>query len=275
MAADLHLHTRASDGSFTPETVVEKADQLGFKYISITDHDTIAGVKSAQNHSQDKGIEVLTGVEINTEFKGEDVHLLGYLFDPEDDSITGMMESISKSRIERAKKIISRLKDAGYPVSFAELEDYVPGEIYTRSHIAEMLSQKGLADSYEAAFEQYLGRGNDFYIGRDYITAARAIESIKAGGGVSVLAHPGKLENQNRIIEGLRNFELEGLEVYYPDHSSRTNLNLLQKADKHDMLITGGSDFHGHDKRSSNQLGTIKLADHHVEKLKNFALRKC
>ncbi len=269
MSADLHIHTRASDGRFTAAEVVKKAQKKGLTIISVTDHDTVSGMESALNSARSEEIEVIPGVEINTEFMGEDVHILGYFIDIQSKILLRTLTGIVESRKERAKKIIQNMQQDGIEVEFGELQDIVTGDIYSRSHIAELLNKKNIVSDYEAAFDRYIHKDSPYYVGRYYISVEKAISVIKEAGGLTVLAHPGKIVNRNDVILRLIEMGVDGLEVYYPEHSSSVTAELKSLAQKNDLLITGGSDYHGLDKREKNKLGSVKLRDKHISEMRN------
>ncbi len=269
MTADLHIHTTASDGLIKPEEVALRATEKDLTTISITDHDTTAGVKPAQKKADKLPIRVISGVEINTEYGDEQVHILGYFIDEENKFLQDNLQKIRQGREERARKMISSLQKSNLPVKFFELKELVPGKIISRSHIADLLVYKGIVNDREEAFEFYLHKDSPHYCKRDYIDIEKAVKIIEKAGGIPILAHPGLIDDEEVIIK-ICSF-VQGLEVFYPDHSLEDLKKFKTLARNRDLIITGGSDFHGPNLSDEKRLGSIKLKDRYLKKLESRA----
>ncbi len=255
VSIDLHIHTTASDGTYTPEQVISRAHKLKLKAIAITDHDTVAGSKAALHSGVPPSLGFLTGVEISTTpppfYPGSgSFHLLGYSIRLDDPKLNRTLEKLQQARKNRNPAIIKRLNELGISISLGEVcKEAGEGQL-GRPHIAQLMVRKRVVASIDEAFDQFLGAGKPAYVDKQRVECFRAIEIIRDAGGVPVLAHPGLLdcENENQIDELIGNLKkagIQGVEVYYSGHSlDRTRL-YAELAKRHDLLMTGGSDFHG------------------------------
>jgi 3',5'-nucleoside bisphosphate phosphatase len=249
MTIDLHVHSTFSDGSMSPTELVNYAHTLGLSAISITDHDTIEGVEEAISAGNRMGVEVVPGLELSIKYGDCTVHLLGYFFKPTDQPLQLALERLQTGRLERNKIILHRLSDLGVSIELQELEDTSGHGQCGRPHIAQLLMQKGVVNNMDEAFCRYLAKGGLAYASRDLLQADAAITLIKNAGGFAVLAHPQQIEKSGKdvtaIINKLRAVGLDGVEVYYPTHSRQFKKRLLTIAKRLDLLVTGGSDYHG------------------------------
>ncbi len=249
MSIDLHIHSTISDGTMSPVQLVKYARQKGLSAIAITDHDTVGGVEEAIAAGDSLGMEVIPGIELSVRYAESTVHLLGYLFDYRQVELHAALRRLQGGRMERNKKIITRLNRLGIGVDFSELEKVSgPGQC-GRPHIARLLVDKNVVDTMEDAFKLYLGQGGQAYESRFVYGAQEAINLINNAGGVAILAHPlklGKIEKEFSItLNELIGMGLDGIETYYPTHSCKYRRELLRFAEKHSLVTTGGSDFHG------------------------------
>ena len=252
---DLHVHSTASDGTLTPPKIVEMAVQLGLKAVSITDHDTISGSAAALANGIPRSLEFLTGIEISAAApdgysSGGSVHVLGYGLDPTDASLNKLLTVLQSSRENRNPRIIERLSAMGMDISMAELSPIVGDATAGRPHIARLMVAKGLADSIDDAFDRFLGKNKPAYVEKYRVPMIDAIEAIKSAGGVAVLAHPylndaADLDHFEPFLLTLKDMGLEGIEAIYPEHPEAATARYCQLALKHNLLITGGTDFHG------------------------------
>ncbi len=265
--ADLHIHTTASDGDYSPEAVVRAAKAQGFSALAITDHDTLSGLAEAQKISKEIGIELLTGVEISTVHQEKEVHILGYLIDPTNEYLQEKLNLMNNYRQERIAKMVKRLNDLGYEISLNRVYEISGQGAIGRPHVAKALWEKGYIKNIKEAFLKLLSPGCPAYIPRFKITPEEAIELITTAGGIPVLAHPG-INLDDDLIPYLKNTGLMGLEVWHPEHSSQMVEKYYKIATQLDLLMTGGSDWHGNNKDASFSLGVIKVDYYHVEKLK-------
>ncbi|MGM0421231.1 MAG: PHP domain-containing protein [Bacillota bacterium] len=268
MSADLHLHTTASDGQINPEETVKIAYKRGLKTISITDHDTIAGVNKAFEASRLYGINLISGIEINTDYKAAEVHVLGYFINQEDPDLLALINKIKVSRIERAKKMLIKINDlTGKNLKFKELNKMVRGKVITRAHLARFLVKNNIVIDEQLAFSNYIGTSAPAYVKRDYITTPDAIDVIKQAGGIPVLAHPGRTEYINFDLSDLLNFNFQGIEVYYPHHTQKQTKKFLRIALENDLYVTAGSDNHGPGKGYKNMIGEVRLPRRFLNRL--------
>ena len=269
---DLHIHSRASDGTLSPAEIIALASGLNLGAISITDHDSIAGSREALLCGLPDSLGFLTGVEISAEpppsYPGAgSIHILGYGFRLDDPELNRSLEKLQDSRRGRNPEIIARLNKLGIAIRIEEVEreaaDGQPG----RPHIAKLLIKKGIAKSMDDAFDRYLGNGRPAYVDKFRIEFSQAIELINAAGGIPVLAHPCLLELERAdqledLLQEMMSMGLKGLEVYYPLNTPQQTMQYSDLAARHRLLMTGGTDFHG-DIQPEIQLGSGK-GDFHV-----------
>lgn len=255
VSIDLHIHTTASDGTFTPEQVISHAHQLKLKAIAITDHDTVAGSKEALRSGIPPSLGFLTGVEISSTpppfYPGSgSFHLLGYSIRLDHPKLNRTLEKLQQARKNRNPSIINRLNELGISITLDEVcEEAGEGQV-GRPHIAQLMVKQGVVASIDEAFDQFLGTGKPAYVDKQRVECFKAIEIIRDAGGVPVLAHPGLLncKNENQIDEligKLKKTGIQGLEVYYSGHTPDQTRLYAELAQRHDLLMTGGSDFHG------------------------------
>lgn len=267
MYADLHIHTTASDGTFTPAEIVRLARDIGLTIIALTDHDTVSGLQEGISAGQNMGVEVLPGVEINTDYKGKEVHVLGYLFDRQHPEFLNTLQQLRESRITRMRKMIDRLREIGLEIDPARVAEIAGSGSLGRPHLARAMEEKGYVTSVRDAFDRYLGVGGPGYVPRYKITPQEAVRLILTAKGIPVLAHPG-LIGDDSLIDELLPAGLMGLEVYHSDHDDEATERYYQMAKERGLLITGGSDFHGQATKAANLLGKVKIPVQLVEKLK-------
>ncbi len=251
---DLHIHSTASDGSFSPLQILHMAGEQGIEAISLTDHDTIEGVKELLDELSLSSVEFITGVEISCEPPSSfshlgSIHLLGYGFSPYDRQLHDLLTQAQESRKQRNPKIISRLRELGIDISMEQVQQRF-GDRMGRPHIAEYLKDTGVVDTFEQAFDKYLGKGKPAHVKKFKVSCQQAIKILLDAGGVPVLAHPGLLDfsgakQMEDFIRTLVSFGLQGIEVYHTDNDTKIRRQLEKMAGKYKLLVTGGSDFHG------------------------------
>jgi predicted metal-dependent phosphoesterase TrpH len=247
--ADLHSHTFASDGLQSPTENIRIAIEAGLGAIAITDHDTVAGIDEALAAGKEHGILVVPGVEISTISKGQDIHVLGYWVDPHNNRFLQRLMELRVVRAKRNDMMLEKLNKLGVAITMQDVLASLQAskkadETLGRPHIADALLRKGYVASLAEAFDRYLGKDGAAYVNPPRIEPSTAIQWIKEAGGVPVLAHPG-LYGQDELIEQLVETGLAGLEVYHPDHTDVQEEHYLTIANKHRLIITAGSDFHG------------------------------
>jgi predicted metal-dependent phosphoesterase TrpH len=245
---DLHTHSTASDGSFSPGELVKHAWEKGLSAVALTDHDTVAGVDEAVEQGKKLGIEVIGGIEIGIEFKPE-MHMLGYFLNKSHKKISKVIDRLFQSREERNPKIIAKLNEMGFDITMDDVKRNAGGNIVGRPHIAKALVDKGYVNSTHEAFEKYLASGKPAYFPKDKLSPSEGIGEILEAGGIPVLAHPIFLGLDYAALDDLlgelTKSGLKGIEVYYTENSYEDTGNLLGLAMKHKPIVTGGSDFHG------------------------------
>lgn len=272
---DLHTHSTKSDGTYTPTQLVRYAARKGLSAIALTDHDTVDGVEEAvqaaarlRRESEsgsgslpDPGSvpEVIPGVELSTEYNGTSVHVVGLFANYRDNKFVERLEEYSHSRIYRNKKMCRLLTEGGYPVSYEDLEKAFPDTVLTRPHFARYLLSQGMISSINEAFRSLIGDDCPYYVPRDKITPADAVRYLLSFGSVPVLAHPLQYRLGDRglrvLVSSLKEKGLVGIEVYYSSYKPADTEVLMKIAKDYDLLPSGGSDFHGENKKNLD-LGT-------------------
>lgn len=268
--ADLHIHTNASDGRSTPQQILQRASEHKLDIIAITDHDTIRGYKEARNVIGDYDVELLSGAEITADFNGRECHLLAYCFSPDHPAINKLIATHYHSRLERAKWIIGQLAQEGLDLDIGEVKAEANGANVGRPHIASVLVDKGYVASYKEAFIRYLSDEALGKIHNEYYTHHEVIEAVKEAGGVIVIAHPGNLYSEDELEE-LVAAGIDGIEFLHPSHDYQTQKRIEQFAAAHNLLTTGGSDFHGSDKDYQKFFGVVTVNTKYVHQLKRLA----
>jgi predicted metal-dependent phosphoesterase TrpH len=247
---DLHLHTTASDGTRSPSEIVNYAKSKGLQAIAITDHDTIEGLAEALAEGERIGLEVIPGIEISAEHIPGSMHLLGYFLDIHHPLLNERLEYLQKARAERNPKIVENLNRLGVKMTYDEVVKASGGGQVGRPHFAQVLLEKGYVRSFQEAFDRFLKKGASAYVDKFRFSSAEAIHFIREAGGVAVVAHPNTLGSNNSkpleaILLQLVREGLRGIEVFYPEHSSVETAQYKFLAEKHGLLTTGGTDYHG------------------------------
>lgn len=246
LMADLHTHTKASDGTCEPAENVRLAKEAGLAALAITDHDTVAGIPEAMEAARALGVEIIPGVEVSSVGKGQDIHVLGYFVPYEDPAFEERLFRLRETRHERNQLLITRLQELGIDISLEKVYRRKQGtdKNIGRPHIAEELMELGVVSTIAEAFDKYLGKGGAAYVNPPRITPQEAITLIKEAGGVAVLAHPG-LYDDDELVQELIVFGLDGIEVNHPDNDEVQKMRYSKWAAQYGMVVTGGSDFHG------------------------------
>lgn len=271
---DLHTHSLASDGSMSPAELVRHAKEKGLSAVALTDHDTVEGIREALDEGNRIGIEVIAGIEISTNFKPE-MHILGYFLNKDEyKNIQKGLATIRKCREDRNIKIINKLNELGVDITEEEVKEVALGDTIGRPHFARLLVKKGYVKTMQEAFDKYLGKDGLAYFKRFELEPIDGIKLIKNAGGIPVIAHPALLKMSNneldKLLLELKEYGLAGIEAIYSENSKDETGNLLRLAIKHQLLVTGGSDFHGTYK-SEIEIGTgrgnLKVPYELLEKL--------
>lgn len=262
MAGDLHTHTNFSDGSYSPEELVAAAKKIGLQYLGITDHDTVDGVRHLYENGlyPGRGINIIPGVELSANHPDMDIHIVGYNIDIYNESLLEIIDKVIEARWERFSEIIKILQKKKYDIREADvLKTAGTSRSIGRSHIARTLVKFGAFKSVREAFEKMLGKGTPAYVPRYLPEVDEIIDVIHQAGGTAVLAHP-KLVGDDELVESLCS-KLDGLEVYHPCHKPEEIQHYFLLAKKYNLLITGGSDFHGTSSRFVKELGEFTISD--------------
>ncbi len=265
--ADLHLHTQFSDGTFTPEELVLRAQQKGLACIAVTDHDSVEGCARAATACAAVKMDFIPGAELTAEHNDIEVHILGYFLDITDDKFLARIATFQSVRQNRIHEMVAALNKLGIPLKaesvFALANCKSPG----RPHVARTLVKENLIGSLDEAFERFLKKGRPAWVPKTKMSALEAVELIHQAGGLAVIAHPG-LNRSDDIIPDLVAAGMDGIECFHTKHSTVMSERYLEIADKYHLLVTGGSDCHGFSKKAP-LIGTVKLPYEHVEQMKS------
>jgi predicted metal-dependent phosphoesterase TrpH len=257
---DLHVHSNASDGRFSPEEIVRKAAKSGLKYLALTDHDTVAGITAALGAARSyPGLIFIPGVEISTEVPAGEVHVLGYFIDYASSALQKELDRFHASRVDRAKGMVDKLAALGIDIDWARVQQLAGDASIGRPHVARAMLEKGYIANFEEAFEKYIGRGGPAYVERDKTTPAEAVALILSAGGLPVLAHPYTAEEPEKLIGELKKSGLVGVEAYYKDSSRGKTEAMVRLANKLGLIATGGTDYHGIDEINEVALGGVDV----------------
>lgn len=256
---DLHVHTTASDGQYTPTQIIQKAADRNITTIAITDHDTVAGLEEGKKAAKEHGIRFVPGVELNINFPTGEFHLLGLGLQKISPSFNQMIETLVKNRDLRNEQIINNMQKDGIDITFAEIQNDFPNTIIGRPHFAAELVKKKIVKTRQQAFDIYLAKGRKWYVERVGSNLDEAIVAIKECGGIPIIAHPMSLYlSWGKLPDAIKDFYergVMGLEAFHPGARVTECLRLEELAKKIGMLITGGSDFHGEQIRTDRRLG--------------------
>lgn len=267
MLVDLHTHSTASDGQYTPAELVSKAKDAGVEVLALTDHDTIAGVEEAVDAGEEVGIAVLRGVELGAS-EDRHMHILGLGLSEHCSCLSQLCQVLRNSRDERKYRIIDFLKEKGISIQLSEVEELAGGEVIARPHFARVLLRHGYVSSVREAFDRYLDTDEYQKIERFKADARTCIESIHRDGGKAVLAHPYQLgysdEKLWMTLQQLKDWGLDGLECHYPRHTPEQVQTYLEIARKLQLYVSAGSDFHGEQVRPDTVLTAVPLDIHWI-----------
>lgn len=256
---DLHVHTTASDGQYTPTEIIKAAAEKDISVIAITDHDTIEGIDEGAAAAREFGVTFVPGCELNINFPTGEFHLLGLGLKNISSSFTDLLENLVKNRNLRNEQIIEKIRADGIDLTLEEMKADFPGNVIGRPHFAAELVKKGIVKNRQLAFDKYLAKGRPWYVERVGSNLDEAIVAIKESGGVPVIAHPMSLYlSWGKLPDALQNiFErgVMGLEAFHPGARVTDCLRLEEVARKIGFFVTAGSDFHGEKIRSDRKLG--------------------
>ena len=264
---DLHLHTTASDGLFEPAVLVDLAWRAGIRTMSVTDHDTTAGLPEVERAATASGIVFVPGIEITAVDDGRDVHVLGYFIERDDAALNEFLARQRADRVRRLADMADRLAALGKPIDRTALLARHGGRSVGRPFVARALITAGHVADMRQAFDQLIGEGKPAFVPRYGPSPADVIEIINRAGGIASLAHPGLLK-RDELIPCMIEAGLTAVEAFHSDHDPATTDHYLAFADRHDILVSGGSDYHGDKERRRAAFGTIGLPPERFERLK-------
>ncbi len=248
MKIDLHIHTTYSDGTFSPEMVIDTAVENNLDVIALTDHDNVLSHKVAYDYVEKNNIniEIIPGVEINTIYKGYEVHILGYFMDTNNSDFQNLMKTQQEARVKQTNKIIELLnKKAGIRIKFEDIKALVAqGGSIGRPHIARAITNAGGVNNVMEAYAKYINDSSSVYVQRKTVSPHEACEIIYEAGGIPVFAHPIDVEISDELAKELISYGLRGIEAYHRKHSPAVVEHYSSLAEKYGLIITGGSDFH-------------------------------
>ena len=268
MKIDLHMHTTYSDGAFSPTELVLKAKEVGLDVISITDHDSVNGLKEAMAVGKEIGIEVIPGLEISTDLDEKEIHLLAYFIDIDNDELQKYLSFFRDERLHRAKRIVQKLRNLGFSITIDDVIDHAQNSAIGRPHIAYAMVNLGLINNYYEAFEKYIGDYGPAFERKIHVSPQSATKLISDAGGLSFIAHPGYMKES--ILTDLIKAGIDGIEVIHPSHSEN-QINFYRGiVNQYCLLEVGGSDFHGGKKEDGNSLGKYLISPNNLEAMRNM-----
>lgn len=257
---DLHMHTTASDGVLSPSALVERAFDVGIRILSVTDHDTMAGIEEASGAALARGMKFLPGIEITAVDNRKDIHMLAYFLENEEKRLEPFLARQRSDRVRRAREMSKKLSKLGVSINIDEkiLRCESTGKVVGRPDVANALLAAGHVASVQEAFDRFLGDDCPAYVPRKGISPAEVVRVVTQVGGVTALAHPGLLK-QDSLIPNLARNGLDAIEVYHSDHAPSDEARYLRLSEEHGLAVSGGSDFHGAHHRRAKCFGKIGL----------------
>ncbi len=274
---DLHVHSSFSDGTCTPSQLVELADAKGIAAIALTDHDSVSGVAEAMDMAKKYNLEVIPGVELSCDYDGREVHMLGYYINPDDAKFREQLERFCSVRNQRNEQMVALLAAEGFDISYQQLLCENKDSVITRANIARFLVDHGMVKDLNTVFTKYLGDDCRCFVPREKISPFQAIEFIHQAGGLAFLAHPllYRLSTMNLhlLTQDLKAAGLDGIEAIYSTYQPGDERNMKTLAGKYELLISGGSDFHGSNKpyiQLGNGMGRLYVPYEVLEKIKRY-----
>ncbi len=269
---DLHVHTTASDGRFTPAEIVQKAIDLNLEALAIADHDTVDGIVPALMAARSSPtLKMIPAVELSTDVPSGEIHVLGYYVDYLNEEFENNLRRMRDSRLQRAHKIIEKLSVLGIEIDYHRVRAIAGDGTLGRPHIAQAMIEKGYIQEFKEAFNRYIGHGGPAYVERDKLTPVEAVELIVKTGGLPVMAHPLTAGNVEATIIELKAAGLVGMEVYYAGYAFEEMSPLLGLAYKHGLIATGGTDYHGIENNAETMMGGIDVPVKAVDQLTRLA----
>jgi predicted metal-dependent phosphoesterase TrpH len=268
---DLHTHTSYSDGFYTPEELIGKAKNAGIDIIGISDHDNVKGISEAVEAGKKVGIEVIPGLEISSDLRDREVHILAYFFEPENAELERYLTFFREERLKRAIRIVDKLRGLGFNISIEDVLKRTKNSAVGRPHIAQTMVEEGLTSSYYEAFNKYIGNGCPAYEKKVHLSPQSACKIINDAGGLSFIAHPGFIPEA--LLKELITAGVDGIEVIHPSHSPQLIRFYRGIVNEYFLLESGGSDFHGGKREDDNNLGKYFVGSQVLEAMRKRLLR--
>jgi len=269
--ADLHTHTTYSDGACSPEELINKAVRAGIEIISITDHDNTKGFKEAYEAGKKLGVEVIPGVEISSEISNREIHILGYLFDPDNIELEHYLNFFRAERIKRASRIVDKLRNLGFNIHLDDVLEKAKNSSVGRPHIAQVMLEKRIVSSYYEAFNKYIGNGLPAFEKKVHVSPESAFKIINDAGGLSFIAHPGNIPEN--LLKELIESGMDGIEVIHPSHSRLQQKFYRGIVNSYFLLESGGSDYHGGKREDDNNFGQHCTGTSSVEAMRKRLMK--
>ncbi len=265
---DLHIHSTVSDGRLSPAEIVNKSAEIGVTTVAIADHDSLDGIVPALIAAKAfPRLKVIPCVEISTDVPNGEVHVLGYFIDYTDHKLAAALERMRNSRRKRALGMIAKLGNLGMHIDWGRVQEIAGSGSIGRPHIAQAMLEKGYIASLKEAFTKYIGRDRPAYVKRAKMTPAEAVELILQANGLPVLAHPFTVDDPETMVIELKAAGLVGIEAYYNDYTVDEINELVNLADRHNLITTGGSDYHGLDSSIETMIGGVDVPIESAEQL--------
>lgn len=275
MKIDLHCHTNASDGKYPVEEVIKKAYDNGVRVLAITDHDTVAALPRAVEEAKKyPDLTLIPGIEMSSHYPGNEVHMLGYFVDYTDKNFLDKLEGMRDSRVGRAAAMVEKLRELGMDITMDRVKEIAQDANIGRPHIAHAILEKGYAKDWDEVFDKYLGTNGLAYVERIKLTPVDAVNLMKSVGGITVMAHPFLVDDYKVIVPELLEAGLDGMETYYKDFSEPERQELLAFCDKHNLIATGGTDYHGINPDTEVMIGDSGVPEEVFTNLMNLAKKK-
>ena len=269
---DLHIHSTVSDGKFSPEEIVSKAAALGLTIIALADHDSVDGIAPALEAAKAfPPLRIIPCVEISTDMPSGEAHVLGYFIDYTSDELNASLERFRSSRQRRAQGMIAKLHNLGIRIDWQRVQEIAGDGSIGRPHIAQAMLEKGYITSIKDAFTGYIEHGGPAYVEREKMTPAEAVALIVRSNGLPVLAHPFTVIDPQAMVIKLKTAGLVGIEAYYNGYTADEIKSLVSLADRHGLIATGGSDYHGLDDSDETMLGGVDVPVESAERLTALA----
>ncbi|GCE18364.1 PHP domain-containing protein [Dictyobacter kobayashii] len=272
---DLHTHSTASDGIYSPSDLLKQAQQAGLKVLALTDHDSTDGLAEATEAAHELGIELIPGIELNTDVSGGEIHVLGYYLEYQRPEFQAILKVLRDARVRRGQRMVELLNEQGINISWDRVREIAQGSV-GRPHVAKALMEAGYVQSIGEAFDKYIGKGCHAYVPRYKLSPEDAVRLINSANGLAVMAHPIGLPGLDKLREWLPDLQragMVGLETYYGPYTHKDEQALLSLAKQYNLIPTGGTDFHGPGIHPT-PLGGRFVPPESVERLKALAAKR-